>query len=170
MNARDEPLAKTAANGRGRIRVGIGEFAVATEGTDLRTVGLGSCVGVALYDDREGVAGLGHIMLPSANGDEPMNDGKYADTGIERLVEAMEAHGADREHVTARIAGGSNILHLSGENGNIGTRNVEAVRETLDRLRIPIVDEDVGGSRGRSITFDAETGELACRETGSDSF
>lgn len=151
-----------------RIRVGIAEYAVTTDDAVLSTSGLGSCVGVGLYDPRAGVAGLAHVMLPSADGVDVANVGKYADTGIEALVRVMEDEGATPGQTVAKIAGGSSMMDESSIGEEIGRRNVEAVRSALGRTEIRIVEEDVGGSRGRSLELDATTGDLLIRTAGGD--
>jgi len=144
-----------------RHRVGIAEYAVSTTGATLTTSGLGSCVGVALYDERAGVAGLVHVMLPSATGpgEEPA---KFADTGTMLLVDELERAGASRRRLVAKMAGGSDMLDFS-TGASIGDRNVQQVRRTLADCDVPIVGEDVGGEYGRSLRLDGDTGTLVIR-------
>ena len=49
--------------------VRMGELAISdTPGDVLVSLGLGSCIGLALVDKRAGVAGLAHIVLPQTAG------------------------------------------------------------------------------------------------------
>lgn len=151
-----------------RIKVGIAEYEVTADGAELTTSGLGSCVGVALYDSTNGAAGLVHVMLPTA---EEMDDGKaakFADTGTELLLEELENVGADRDEIAAKIAGGSDMLDFSEGGSGIGERNVKQVRETLDDHGIPLVGEDVGGDHGRSIRLEAATGDLVVKSANRE--
>lgn len=142
-----------------RRKVGIAEAKIATNGELLTTSGIGSCLGIAIYDDRNEIGGLVHIMLPEA--DESVEiDSKYADTGIESLVRDIEESGADRSNLRAKVAGGSDMLSFESNTESIGSRNIEAVREKLDELGIPLSGEDVGGDHGRSLEFDPATGSL----------
>lgn len=150
-----------------RVKVGIAEYEVTTDGTALTTSGLGSCIGVAVLETEADVAGLVHVMLPSAEEGEG-NEAKFADTGVEVLVEAMEDAGADREHMSAKIAGGSDMLDFSNNGSSIGSRNATAVREALDRYDIPVESEDVGGDHGRSLRLEAATGELVIKSANQD--
>lgn len=148
----------------GRVRVGIAEYAVSTSGETLVTSGLGSCLGVALFDGDHGVAGLAHVMLPETNGTKPDNLAKYADTGITELVRTMVHHGADARNMTAKLAGGSDMFEFSAAGDqSIGERNGVAARATLDDLDVPVVAEDVGGDYGRSLQFIGTTGELVVK-------
>lgn len=148
-----------------RSRVGIAEYAVATGDTVLTTSGLGSCLGIALHDDRAGVAGLAHVMLPRADeaDDEESTAAKFADTGIERLLAEMEAHGADPGRVTAKLAGASNMFSFSFNEEGIGERNVERAKAVLSANDVPVVAEDIGGSSGRSLRFRTRSGELVIK-------
>ncbi|MFB6109196.1 MAG: chemotaxis protein CheD [Haloplanus sp.] len=140
-------------------KVGIGELAVSADGTPLQTMGVGSCLGVALYDADAGVGGLVHVMLPEADAD-PANPRRFTDTGIRELVTAVTDAGADRESLAAKVAGGSRMFDFSGESGHVGERNAAVARRTLDDAGIPIAGIDVGGDYGRSLRFDPETGVL----------
>ena len=142
--------------------VGIGEYRVARPPAVLVSLGLGSCVGVALYDPERKVGGLAHIMLPSSNGAGGItNPGKYADEAIRRMLEEMLRLGASRSRIVAKIAGGATMFKNC--QNSIGERNVESVREVLRREGIRIVAEDTGKNYGRSIEFDVETGLLQVR-------
>ncbi|WP_340097862.1 chemotaxis protein CheD [Salinibaculum salinum] len=151
-----------------RVKVGIAEYDVTADGAVLTTSGLGSCIGLALYDPETGTAGLVHVMLPSADDMEDGNDAKFADTGTDLLVEKMEAAGANITRLEAKIAGGSDMLDFSESGSGIGDRNIAQVRETLDDYGIPIVGEDVGGDHGRSLRLEAETGDLVVKSANSE--
>jgi chemotaxis protein CheD len=143
-----------------RRKVGIAEYDVTTDGAVLTTSGLGSCIGLALYDTRAGVAGLIHVMLPRA---EDASDGapaKFADAGTRLLADEMVEAGATRTDLEAKLAGGSDMLDFSQGEDGIGKRNAAAVRATLEELSIPVVGEDVGGDHGRSLKLEGATGDL----------
>lgn len=152
-----------------RLKVGIAEYEVTTAGADLTTSGLGSCIGVALYEASAEVAGLVHVMLPSAEDVSDSNPAKFADTGVELLVEEMEGEGASTARVEAKLAGGSDMLDFSENGSGIGIRNVEQVEQTLESLNIPIVAKDVGGDHGRSLRLDGETGDLVVKSANKGS-
>lgn len=144
-----------------RRSVGIAEYAVSAEGVPLVTSGLGSCIGLALFDPATDVAGLAHLMLPAAPAVGTGGPAKFADAGTDRLVEEMAAAGANPARLVAKLAGGSDMLSIAGT--GIGRRNAAAVRETLGEHGIPIVAEDVGGDRGRSLRLEPATGDLVVR-------
>ena len=152
-----------------RVKVGIAEYEVTADDAELTTSGLGSCVGVALYDEVHAVAGLIHVMLPEADGMQDDKPAKFADTGTELLIEEMEALGAATGSIEAKIAGGSDMLDFSENGSSIGSRNAEKVRETLEEHGVPVVGEDLGGDHGRSVKLEADTGDLVVKSANTDS-
>ncbi|OIJ13142.1 chemotaxis protein CheD [Anaerobacillus alkalilacustris] len=149
------------------IKVGMADLNVAKSPQKIRTSGLGSCVGVVIYDEVTKICGMAHIMLPvsSIGKAVSMNKAKYADTALDVLVEKLVKQGAKPTRFRAKLAGGSQMFKFttSSEMMRIGPRNVDAVREKLKELRINIIAEDVGGSSGRTIEFDPETSKLSIR-------
>ncbi len=145
-----------------KITVGIADMKMAQGSGMLITYALGSCIGICLYDQRIKLASLIHIMLPLNMEPGRKNVMKYADTGIRETLKMMEAKGASRSRITAKIAGGAKMFEISGGNlGNIGQRNIESVHMHLKREGIQLLREDVGGSVARTLLFDPATG-LAC--------
>lgn len=144
------------------VRVGIAEGAVVREPLRIRTTGLGSCVGVVIYDKKCGYAGLVHVMLPTAPGDASFSVSKYADSGIPWLVDKLIAHGCRSTRLQAKIAGGAQMFSSAAKTDvmRVGPRNIEACQNTLMILKIPIVSADVGGNVGRTIEFDLMTEQL----------
>lgn len=151
------------------IKVGMADLKAACHPCSLTTLGLGSCVGIALYDYRKKAVGLAHIMLPSSKiATDVTNRAKFADTGIVDLVKEMKLLGADRKNLIAKIAGGAQMFAFASvsETLNIGLRNSEAARSILAEMDIPIVGEDTGGNFGRTIEISSEDGRLMVRTIG----
>lgn len=128
----------------------------------LITYALGSCIGICLYDPIIKLGALIHIMLPLNMETGRKNTMKYADTGIRETLRQMEARGARRSRITAKIAGGAKMFEISnGSLGNIGQRNIESVHLTLKQEGIRLLKEDVRGSMARTLLFDVGSG-LGC--------
>ncbi|HZG73709.1 MAG TPA: chemotaxis protein CheD [Chondromyces sp.] len=149
------------------IKVGIADMNIVRAPDKIRTSGLGSCVGVVIYDEQLKLAGLVHIMLPNSSSANslPVNRAKFADTGIKKLVSLLKKEGAESYRLKAKIAGGSQMFSFNTESDimKIGLRNVEAVKQELRKLNIRLVGEDVGGNSGRTIEFDPQTCRLHIR-------
>ncbi len=151
------------------IKVGMADLQSAQHPCVITTLGLGSCVGIALYDPSSKVAGLAHIMLPSSQqARNNTNIAKFADTAIVKLIDDMVAKGAARTKLTAKLAGGAQMFSFndSSELLKIGARNVAASKEVLSSLRIPIIAEDTGGNYGRTIEIHSEDGKLLIKTIG----
>lgn len=136
-------------------KIGIGELDVFRGTGSLRTL-LGSCIGLVLHDRRHAVGGLAHIVLPSANG-PTTTLGKYADTAVPELIRLIEQAGGNSRQLTAKLAGGANMLAFSKPNG-IGEQNQEMVEQLLKALGIPILARHIGGQLGRRMAYDVATG------------
>ncbi len=149
------------------VKVGIADMDIVKAPNLIQTSGLGSCVGVIIYDSLQRIAGLVHVMLPdsSLSRNDPINLAKYADTAVSELVSNMVLKGARKLSLKAKIAGGAQMFQFSSGNDSmrIGPRNVEAVKKQLSILHIALVGEDVGGNSGRTIEFDPKTCILQIR-------
>lgn len=147
------------------IKIGMADLNVATPPDVLQTCGLGSCVGVCLWDTITKVGGMAHVMLPSSSQGKSGNDAKFADTAIPWLIEEMKKLGADKSRLTAKIAGGAQMFSFYSENDimKIGERNVEAVKAVLAQLKIRIIAQDTGGNYGRTIEFYSDSNRLYIR-------
>ena len=146
--------------------VRMGEYAFsAGAGHVLVSLGLGSCIGLALLDRRASVAGLAHVVLPAAEGREGA-PGKFADTAVPVLLDAVLGLGARRMRVEAVLVGGASMFSFGGNGLEVGQRNDAAVRDELDKLRIPVAAADTGGSRGRTVRVDVRTGIVTAKAAG----
>lgn len=145
------------------ITIGISDMQVAKYPESFVTFALGSCIGICLYDATLKIGGLGHIMLPYYPENNPKeNKHRYADTCIPLMVQAMECLGSNRRKIVAKIAGGAKMFDVAGDSnfGNIGQRNIEAVKKTLASLQIGILAEDTGLNYGRTVYFYTKDGSM----------
>lgn len=151
------------------IKVGMADLNVTISPGILTTLGLGSCVGICLYDPTKKIAGMAHIMLPDSKSiKNNSNKAKFADTAIHCLINEMIKMGANKYRLISKIAGGAQMFSFANKNDimKIGERNVIAVKEILKNLSIPIKAEDTGGNYGRTIEFYSENGTLLVKTIG----
>ncbi len=151
------------------LKIGMAELDAACHPCVLTTLGLGSCVGIALFDSITRVSGLAHIMLPSSTqAINNSNIAKFADTAIVKLLEDMIKLGAVKSNIKAKIAGGAQMFAFSQSSDiiRIGSRNVASTKEKLYELGIPIIAEDTGGNFGRTIELYSEDGRLVIKTVG----
>ena len=151
------------------IRVGMADMNICRAPDRITTLGLGSCIGLVLFDTGTATCGLIHIMLPDSTQISSNSvKAKFADTGVRELVDLMVKNGAGRSRMVAKIAGGAKMFAFNSKNDlmSVGDRNVEAVKKALGALRIPILAQDTGDSYGRTVEFDPETGEFLIKAVG----
>lgn len=153
------------------VKVGIADLNTVYSPGKIMTIGLGSCVGIGLYDRTKSIAGLAHIMLPDSTSFKNVtNEYKFADLAIPILIEKMVGLGCSKRNLTAKIAGGASMFNFSDKSmvNDIGKRNVEAVKKTLDEQNIPILASDVGGNKGRTMILFAEDGLVNVKTIGQE--
>ncbi len=148
--------------------VGMAELYSAKGTAKYTCLGLGSCIGLALWDASAEVSGMIHIMLPEKFPNKPVDKiGKFADTGIPELIDQMESLGASKGRIIAAYAGGAQVFKfgssIAGSKLEVGARNALASKEILSQMGIRVVAQDVGGTLGRTVTYDTATGEFRVR-------
>ena len=145
--------------------VRIAHHAVARGSGRLVTIGLGSCVAIALHESRARVSGLAHVLLPDPSvARDPSNRARFASTAVPLLVDDMRALGA-KGAITAKLAGGAALFGtmLATAGQQMGARNIAAARAALETAGIPLLAEETGGTTGRSVVMNVENGELMVR-------
>ena len=132
------------------VKIGEMKFGMAPE--ILVTMGLGSCVGVAIYDERKKMGALLHFLLPeNTKGDS--NVFKFGDTGIRETIKVLESRGSVRGMLKAKIVGGALMFAQL-------LKNIEIARKVLEEEGVKLVGEDTGGDYGRSMEFYLDTGDV----------
>ncbi|OON96169.1 MAG: chemotaxis protein CheD [Epulopiscium sp. Nele67-Bin005] len=151
------------------VKVGMADLKVGKAPETLTTLGLGSCVGITLYDRQKKVGGMAHVMLPdSTQIKNNKNLAKFADTGIDELLNQLLKEGVNRSKLEAKIAGGAQMFEFNNMDDTlrIGARNIQATKTKLAELRIPIVASEVGANYGRTIELNLDTGVLLIKTIG----
>ncbi|NLA13170.1 MAG: chemotaxis protein CheD [Tissierellia bacterium] len=152
------------------VTVGISDMKIVKKHEILISYALGSCVGICIIDCVAQIAGMAHIMLSYNKNGDKKEVFKYADTGITEMVRQMEKLGGIKSRMTAKIAGGAKMFDIKGSStiGSIGEKNIAAVKDTLQKLRIRLIAEDVGQNYGRTIMFDSTNGNLTIKSFGKE--
>jgi len=153
----------------GVIVVGMADLKVGKHPDVLTTLGLGSCVGITLFDKAKQIGGLAHVMLPTYKGYEGQNIAKFADSAIIELINQLGRIGAARTQLVAKIAGGAHMFGKTQNNDmlKIGERNAAASLAVLKQLGIPVQANDTGGTHGRTIELYMDTGALKIKSVGA---
>jgi chemotaxis protein CheD len=147
--------------------VGMGEIMVAESPNLLRSVGLGSCIAVTLYDRDTTIGGLAHIVLPCIEeAHNKSHPARFSDVAIGMMIDEMKVQGARIQNVRAKIFGGANMfpeIISSDSTMDIGRRNISAVREELEKHNIEIIAEEVGDHIGRTVLFNTDDGSVVVK-------
>ncbi|MBC8063768.1 MAG: chemotaxis protein CheD [Chlorobia bacterium] len=148
------------------VRVAMADIQVLRKSGQLTCLGLGSGISLCGFDPVTSVAGMVQIMLPTAfQGKDLEKPGKFADTGVPALIEAMTRVGADQDRILFAMAGGAQIFRFNSAESklDIGSRNAQATLEAVQAQGLQVVAQDTGGDVARTATFDLESGIFAVR-------
>jgi chemotaxis protein CheD len=149
--------------------IGMADLNVGRDGDVIVTLGLGSCVGITLYDPITHIGGMAHIMLPTCPNNIPVtNRAKFADLAIGDLLLKVLKMGASRPKLQAKLAGGAHMFSkvMGNDILKVGERNAATSKEVLQNLRIPVIFEDTGGTHGRTIELNTANGQLTIKTIG----
>ena len=153
------------------VSVGLGEIHTgAGAGVVLMALGLGSCIGVAVFDPQARVGGMAHVVLPEPLDAAAPASAKFATVAVPELLARVEGLGADRRRLVCKIAGGAQVLQAAAvrHNFRIGERNLEAVTAALAAIGLRPSAQDCGGTTGRSFQLAIESGRMAVKRLGRD--
>ena len=150
--------------------VGMADLIVVNAPARLITLGLGSCIGLVIFDSTAKIVGMAHIMLPDSRGAKTIEKvGKFADTAVPAIVDEMIKKGASKAHMKAKIAGGAQMFALPGAQTDflaVGARNVKETTDHLAKLGIALVASDTGGNKGRTVEFSTINWMLTIKTLG----
>lgn len=169
LTAISEELEEKGSDSR---QLGIGEYAIDTSPTKIKFHGLGSCIAIMMYDPTSGVGGGIHTLLPRRS-DYPRETNKeltrFTDYGAKVLYRRLSGRTDVNENaLKAKIVGGSEVLRFVTFATDVGKKNIQSARTTLEMLGVDIVGEDVGGEYGRIVEFDLDTGGVIVRNANGD--
>ena len=124
---------------------------------------LGSCISVCLWDATKGVGGINHFMLPMS---APRDTGtpRFGNVAMEELLLKVCEAGARKPLIRAHVFGGACMLAPMQSTQHLGVKNAEVALDFLNVRGIEIVAIDIGGTRGRKLTFNTDEG-TACLNT-----
>lgn len=156
----------TNTDDRKKINLGIGGILVLREPALVTTV-LGSCISICLFDEEKAIAGINHYMLSRPADGKPSQVGRFGQTSIPELIARMVREGATPARMKAKIFGGAHMLTQIASFNGIAESNIAVAKQLLEEYRIRVVATDVGGTRGRKIMFQTDTGRVFVRQVES---
>jgi chemotaxis protein CheD len=154
------------------ITVGMGEIFIShNQNEQFIACGLGSCIGLTMYEPECKIAGMAHLVLPDSkvsSKEEPL-PGKFVDSGFDYLLENLVKLSASPDKIIVSIAGGAQMLNLKNNINvlNIGLRNITAVKSAIEKNNLKLNIQDVGGNKGRTMKIDSTTGIVSIKTIGN---
>jgi chemotaxis protein CheD len=151
------------------IAIGLAEMKISKNPDDvLVAFGLGSCLGIGLYDPQIKLGGLLHAVLPKKTDSGDSIGPKYVDSGIQALLDEMIKAGGVKQRFVLKMAGGANMLNVSSlsKTFDIGNRNVEAAHLVFSQNGMKLKSEEIGGKIGRTVRVYICDGKMTIRMMG----
>jgi chemotaxis protein CheD len=147
-----------------KFYISMGEFKVSKGDTILESLGVGSCVAVCLYDSKNKIGGMAHIMLPQASKNISSNN-MSAEQILDEMIKGLHAKGCKNLDLTAKIIGGASMYEFL--KNRVGVKNILAVKDKLMNEKIPTIAEDIFGNQGRNIWFNLNDGKVVVAKSFS---
>lgn len=151
--------------------VGMAELRIAQPPDILAAYGVGSCVIVVMYDPKTKIGGMAHVMLPDSTGiqQEKLNPRKFADTAVPLLFQTLSHAGVFKSNVWAKLIGGAEMFPPTEDfSDKIGQKNFEATLEAVKKIGVPVVATEIGGTTGRSLELNLDSGKIAITVLGDN--
>jgi chemotaxis protein CheD len=142
-----------------------GEFYASRRPVTTETL-VGSCVTVCLYNAKGGFGAMNHFLRDRPRDESNADIGTFGTTATRYIIDALMRIDNDPRHYQASVFGGAAVLRTPEGDGKIGRTNVAAAIEALDEVGIRVVRKEIGGSRGRRVKFNTQTGRIECRFAG----
>ena len=126
----------------------------------LRINALGSCIAVIGCNYETGTGGAAHIMLPGKAPVKSKEKTKYAYNSIKKLLKLLGPCERNYDCIRVLLIGGANVLKRP--DCTIAQDNLKSVKEELEKYKVVILAESVGGTERRKAVFNISTGEIFC--------
>lgn len=134
----------------------INEVDVTDQAVEYICFGLGSCIGLFVYERLSKLSGAAHIPLATAQDSE---GGQLMDAErmVEQLIQQFKSKGSSLVALNAKLAGGSELFPTSKP---VGSKNIRTVMDLLIKNGIRVAATDLGGNISRTARFNSSTYEL----------
>jgi len=131
-----------------------GEIVLVHDGTLLISV-VSVGVVVCIWENGGPMAAMAHFVEPRTD-DVRRATGRFGNVSIPKLLQ-MVSESTPSGKIEAQIFGGA----IPPRGFGMGEQNIAMARKILSTRNIPIVSEDIGGTKGRKLMFDTKTGHVA---------
>ncbi len=140
------------------VDVNTGEVKFASDGVILRSIAIGSCIAIAVYDGRKKIGTMAHVMLPGQAPEKETQPTRYAANAINEIIDLMTRAGTRSCDIEACLVGAGNVLEK--EDDTVCKTNVESVMQLLEEKNIPVKATALGGTERKSVFLDIDSGTI----------
>ncbi|ASD65891.1 chemoreceptor glutamine deamidase CheD [Pseudoalteromonas piscicida] len=153
-------------SGRAKVvaKVLPGEFYVSKQDELISTV-LGSCIAACVYDEKLGIGGMNHFMLPGAKALREVHaddlNCRYGNWAMEYLINEVLKNGASRSNLKIKLFGGGKIISSMTD---IGEGNIRFAQAYVEEESLNLVAQDVGGPWPRKVIFHPQSGKAQVKK------
>lgn len=145
--------------------VGVGKVEIAHAPAQL-TAMLGSCVAVAIYDQQNATGTLAHIVMPQEDCTEHGQE-DFAVGAVTEAIEILKEAGCNETSLVAKLTGGAEMFGTD-ERLEVDRSHVDTIRQAVEASKVKLLAEHSGGTKGRHVTFDSQTGMLQIESPGEE--
>ncbi|HPF05106.1 MAG TPA: chemotaxis protein CheD [Spirochaetota bacterium] len=145
-----------------------GQIIVTADENPIVTV-LGSCVALTVYSPERRVGGIFHALLPEyieknrviKNSPPVSPDPDYVDYSFYYIKNRMSDLGIDITRTRLMLFGGGDVLQslTTGKSASVGKKNIEMIKNIIEKEKLKISAEDTGGTKARKIVFHPGSGK-----------
>ncbi|ATD08087.1 MULTISPECIES: chemoreceptor glutamine deamidase CheD [Pseudoalteromonas] len=153
-------------SGRAKVvaKVLPGEFYVSKQDELISTV-LGSCIAACVYDEKLGIGGMNHFMLPGAKALREVHaddlNCRYGNWAMEYLINEVLKNGASRSNLKIKLFGGGKIISAMTD---IGEGNIRFAQAYVEEESLNLISQDVGGPWPRKVIFHPQSGKAQVKK------
>ena len=156
-------------NGRKSCFLKPADFYFTSEQMVIKTV-LGSCLTITMFSKKLGVAAACHAVLPSCRDkscppESCTNKYRFVECVIPEMLRRFQKLGVDSDDIEIKMFGVADMIMFrkgcsAWNNQRVGRQNILMAREVAKHHNLKLNNTDVGGTLGRKIYFDTETGDV----------
>ncbi len=150
------------------IPVTSGSYAVSADpSTALVGASIGAGIAVAVFDPETGAGGLFITHLLQTRKETSASTAPYfgLDTGLPAFMKAFIAVGGRRDSLRVHLVGAGEFLDTPPF-FRMGEDLQKTARRILEKNRVPVAGEKVGGPENRFLTLDLENGSIRVGSPG----
>lgn len=150
-----------------------GDLIISKEENVIWTL-LGSCISIIFYNRRTQLSAVCHAQLPSKDEkysckdscpnpcgkNEKDHDFKYVTCSFKYMLNLFQKSEIQKSEIEVSLFGGANMFNFNTDTLKVGARNIEMAKNLINKSHLRIINESIGGTQSRTITYYSKTGKI----------